>query len=95
MLAHVRVRVRMHVCVMCLSARCESGYLCADMHVHVHVHVHVYVHTTRTIATPITCRPQFGTRVTLLTPFTTMHTEKGYIDQTRALFLQISSFKLL
>ena len=38
-LAHVRVRVRMHVCVMCLSARCASGYVCSDVHVHVHVHV--------------------------------------------------------
>ena len=36
-LAHVRVRVRMHVCVMCLSARCGSGYVCADVHVHGHV----------------------------------------------------------
>ena len=44
-LAHVRVRVRMHVCVMCLSARCASGYVCADVHVHVHVHVHVRVHS--------------------------------------------------
>jgi hypothetical protein len=35
MLAHVRVRARMHVCSMRLSARCESGYVCADVHVHV------------------------------------------------------------
>ena len=39
-LAHVRVRVRMHVCVMCLSARCASGYVCADVHVHVHIRAH-------------------------------------------------------
>ena len=41
-LAHVRVRVRMHVCVMCLSARCASGYVCTDVHVHVHVHISVH-----------------------------------------------------
>ena len=47
-LAHVCVRARMHVCVMCLSARCASGYVCSDVHVrvfvHVHAHVHVHVH---------------------------------------------------
>ena len=46
-LAHVRVRARMHVCVMCLSARCASGYVCSDVHAHVHacadVHAHVHV----------------------------------------------------
>ena len=43
-LAHVHVRVRMHVCVMCLSARWARGYVCSDVNVHVHVHVHVHVY---------------------------------------------------
>ena len=45
-LAHVRVRVRMHVCVKCLSARCASGFVCAAMLAHAcdDVHVHVRVH---------------------------------------------------
>ena len=37
-LAHVCVRARMHVCVMCLRARCARGYVCSDVHVRVHVH---------------------------------------------------------
>jgi hypothetical protein len=28
----------MHVCDMCLSARCVSGCVCADVHVHMSVH---------------------------------------------------------
>ena len=42
-LAHVCVRARMHVCVMCLSARCASGYVCAAMLAHACDDVHVQV----------------------------------------------------